>query len=148
MLIERRFYRDERGYFEKLSDGIQPIMQVNYSVTKKKGTVRGMHYQDGETKVVTCVQGKVFDVDVNLMDYSYEPVVLSEDGRHQNIIYPGHAHGFQALTDDAILIYLHTKPYDPLNEKGLHPLDEKIGIEWPLRVICLSERDKSFRRIP
>lgn len=148
LVLERICFKDDRGMFCKLPMLEKPILQVNHSVTKLKGTVRGLHYQNlpfAESKIITCLHGSVFDVAVNLKDLSWSSVVLSEDNQKVVVIPEGYAHGFQALEDDSELLYLHTNLYNKEVEGGLHVLNEKIGIKWPLPVINLSERDRGFK---
>ena len=72
---------------------------------------------------------------------------LSPDNLTALLIPPGFAHGFQALTDDAELLYLHSAAYAPGHEAGLHPQDPALGLDWPLQVLHLSDRDRSHPRV-
>jgi len=157
-LMQRKTRNDERGFFsrfycaEELSevefDG--PISQINHTLTKVKGTVRGMHYQKppySEIKIVSCIKGKVFDVAVDLRKGSptflhWHAEVLSAENLKSLLIPKGFAHGFQALTDECELIYLHSHPYVKESEGGLSANDTKLGIVWPLVINELSERDR------
>jgi len=157
-LMQRKTRNDERGFFsrfyctEELSevefDG--PISQINHTLTKVKGTVRGMHYQKppySEIKIVSCIKGKVFDVAVDLRKGSptflhWHAEVLSAENLKSLLIPKGFAHGFQALTDECELIYLHSHPYVKESESGLNVNDAKLGISWPLAINDLSERDR------
>jgi dTDP-4-dehydrorhamnose 3,5-epimerase len=155
--------RDERGAFTRLfcAQALQgagvhrPIAQINHSVTRTRGTVRGLHYQTGaaaETKVIRCLRGSVWDVAVDLRPDSptylrWQAVTLRADEPALVVIPPGCAHGFQALTDDAELLYAHTAPYTPDAEGGVHIFDEHLAIAWPLAVTCQSARDQSLPRV-
>jgi len=156
-IIQRRLIGDNRGYLERLfcrddlADviGVRSIAQINHSFTEKIGTIRGLHYQhppSAEMKLVSCVKGQVFDVAVDLRQGSptflqWHAEVLSEDNFKTLAIPEGFAHGFQTMTDDCELIYLHTAPYVPADEAGLNVLDPALSIEWPLPVTDISERD-------
>lgn len=157
--IKRFLFTDTRGSFTRLSDleslrrlGWQgEVMQINHSVTQKAGTVRGMHYQNppyAEYKLVNCIRGSVFDVVVDLREGSSTflrsiAVKLSPDNCTALMIPPGCAHGFQSLEDDTELLYAHSMPFIASSEAGLNPLDTTLGIQWPLPVINVSDKDKN-----
>ena len=157
ILIERQSIADERGFFSRLFcmqelPGFgERISQINHTMTKVKGAVRGMHFQrspDDETKFVSCLRGAIFDVAVDLRPGSstylrWHGEILSEDNRRSLLIPAGFAHGFQTLTEDCELIYLHDKPHAPSAEDGLNPLDPKLAIEWPLPITQMSDRDRN-----
>ena len=158
-LIERSPLLDERGFFTRLwckeeLRGIgwtEPICQINYSYTKNKGAVRGMHFQkppQAEMKFISCLRGEVFDVVVDLRRDS--PTFLKWHGevlspkKNQSLLVPkGFAHGFQALSQDVELLYLHTAAYSPLHESGFLADDPILGIKWPLAIVERSPRDES-----
>lgn len=129
----------------------KPIDQINHSITRGKGSVRGLHFQyppHAETKIVSCLRGKVFDVAVDLRAGSptflrWHGVELSPEGCNAFFIPEGFAHGFQALEDDSELLYLHTEAYDQAAEGALNAEDPKLGISWPLAVTGLSDRDRA-----
>ena len=155
--VERQRLGDERGFFARLfcADELRvagwcdPIVQVNHTMTARKGTVRGMHFQQpphAEIKLVSCIRGEVFDVAVDLrrssptfLQWHAEP--LSADNNRALLIPQGFAHGFQALSDDAELIYCHSAAYDAASEGGLNPRDQKLAIGWPLPIADMSARD-------
>lgn len=157
--IRRKPITDERGFFERLfcadelkGAGLEkPIAQINRSLTKKRGAVRGMHYQrppHAETKIVSCLKGEIFDVAVDIRAGSptflqWHGEVLSADNATTLLIPEGFAHGFQTLSEECELLYLHTAPYTPHAEGALHPLDPELDIKWPLNVAHLSQRDAS-----
>lgn len=161
-LIERKSLSDQRGFFERLfcirelesMMNDRSIVQINHTFTAKRGVVRGLHFQHpphAEMKIVTCLQGEIFDVAVDLREGSsflqWHAELLSAGNFRTLVIPEGFAHGFQALTDDCELIYLHTARYDPKEEGGLSPLDPRLAIEWPLAISELSDRDKSHPMI-
>ncbi|MBU3738548.1 MAG: dTDP-4-dehydrorhamnose 3,5-epimerase [Rhodoferax sp.] len=156
-VIERQSLQDERGTLTRLfcqqtlaSVGwTGSIAQVNHTCTRHRGTVRGLHYQrppHAEIKLVSCLRGEVWDVAVDLRPAS--PTFLRwhaqrlSAGNGQALLIPqGFAHGFQALSDDAELLYCHSEAYAPAAEAGLHPQDARLAIDWPLPVAGLSPRD-------
>ncbi|MDE2615502.1 MAG: dTDP-4-dehydrorhamnose 3,5-epimerase family protein [Burkholderiales bacterium] len=158
--IQRRLYGDERGVFARLFCSQElapagwggPIAQINHSLTRTRGTVRGLHYQrapHAESKLVSCVRGAVWDVAVDLRAGS--PTFLRWHGELLNategtalLIPAGFAHGFQLLSDEAELVYCHSAAYAPQAEAGLHVRDVRLGINWPLPVQGLSARDAGF----
>ena len=151
---------DERGFLSRVFCQEEffaigwktPIAQINYTNTGTKGTVRGMHYQLSpmeEIKVVSCIKGEIFDVALDLRPNSktylkWESRILSETNWQSFCIPQGVAHGFQTLSDSCEILYLHSKSYSPENEAGINPLDALIGINWPLEISSLSERDKNL----
>ncbi|ACM35448.1 MULTISPECIES: dTDP-4-dehydrorhamnose 3,5-epimerase family protein [Rhizobium/Agrobacterium group] len=158
-LLTRSRFGDERGFLSRLFCGEElaafgwpgPVLQVNETGTVQKGTVRGLHFQHapfGEWKLVTCVEGTILDVALDLRKGSssflqHVCVELSGDNCRSLLIPPGFAHGFQALSDTVRMIYTHSAPYRAEAEGGLHPQDARIGITWPLPVERLSARDQS-----
>lgn len=162
-VITRTKISEERGFFSRLfceeelsSIGWQgALAQMNETMTSNKGTVRGLHFQrepSSEIKLVSCIQGQIFDVAVDLRMSSptylqYFSVELSEENNKAMLIPKGCAHGFQALTDNVRMIYCHSAAYDSDLEGGVHISDSKIGIDWPLSPINLSERDADLPNI-
>ncbi len=151
---------DERGRFVRvfcaqefaaLRAGLR-FVQVNLARTTQRGTVRGMHFQSGpaaDAKLVRCVHGAVYDVAVDLRRGSptflrWVAVELSADAENAVFVPEGFAHGFQARSDGAELLYLHTAAYAPEFEAGVRYDDPRLGIEWPLSVGAVSARDRSF----
>lgn len=127
----------------------EEIVQVNHSVTRTKGTVRGLHFQlqpASETKIIRCIQGAAYDVAVDIRSHSptflqWYGIELSRENAQIIYIPKGFAHGFQALTDNTELLYHHTAFYDEAHERGLRHDDPRLSIDWPLQVISVSERD-------
>lgn len=157
-IIRRCPKGDNRGSFSRLFCAEEfrqlglskPIVQVNHSITCKKGTVRGLHFQyasHAETKIVSCLKGKVFDVAVDIRQGSstflcWHGEVLSAEN-HQSLLIPeGFAHGFQTLEEDSELLYFHTDYYNPAAEGAINVADPRLGISWPLTITELSDRDK------
>ena len=157
-IIETEFFQDKRGKFGRLFcqnelreiNHYKPIEQVNYSFTLKKGMIRGIHFQHppkAEVKLIRCLHGTIFDVMVDLRRNSptflqWCGEILSQENKKMVYIPEGFAHGFQALEDNCEMLYLHTEFYSPSHDGGLRYDDPRIGIEWPLEVTEVSERDK------
>ena len=162
--VSRVEHKDTRGSFSRLFDQDELFLlgwpfrteQVNFSSTALEGTIRGMHAQHGSTpeyKLVTCVRGAVWDVCVDLRKKSptflrWQAVELSETNALSLLIPPGVAHGFQALSDGAELVYCHSAPYDPDSEIGVSPFDPLLAISWPLDVRLISDRDRKHPLLP
>lgn len=155
-LIQRQKLEDSRGFFsrffcaEELSPaGFGPIAQINHTLTHRRGSVRGLHFQyppHVEDKLVSCLHGAIFDVAVDLRYGSdtllqWHAEILTADNGRSLLIPKGFAHGFQTLSDDTELLYLHSVPYVASAEGGLNPQDPTIGIQWPLEFADISERD-------
>ena len=158
-IIKRKPIADNRGFltrffcaqeFEKI--GLtKPIVQINHTYTKTKGTVRGMHFQYAphtETKIVSCIRGEIMDVVVDIRKNSptflkWFSILLSEENQTSLYIPDGFAHGFQSLTDNCELFYLHTEMYKASSEGALNVNDPKIGIKWMLPITEQSERARN-----
>ena len=154
---------DSRGYLERMfcvdelqdSFGARRVVQINHTLTQTRGTVRGMHFQfapHAEMKFVSCLRGSVFDVAVDLRKGSptflqWHAELISADNHKTLAIPEGFAHGFQTLTDDCEMLYLHTSPYAPGAEAGLNPKDVRLAIEWPLPIAEISPRDAAHALI-
>jgi dTDP-4-dehydrorhamnose 3,5-epimerase len=114
------------------------LAQANASVSCA-GTLRGVHFAQlppSQAKWVTCLQGAVLDVVVDIRvgspTYgSWEAVQLDDEKRRAVYLSEGLGHAFMALEDDSVVTYLCSAPYAPGREHGVHPLDPAIGIEWP-----------------
>lgn len=144
--------RFERVYCEKAMASLHPrlrVAQANLSTTLGKGSLRGLHYQAApalEAKLVRCLQGKVFDVAVDLRAGSptflkWHAVELSGGGPYALFIPEGFAHGFQVLSDEAQLLYFHTAAWSAGCEGGLRHDDPSLSIQWPLPAAAISDRD-------
>jgi dTDP-4-dehydrorhamnose 3,5-epimerase len=161
-LLTRNNYSDLRGAFYKIFSSNHlvdawnfPIKQINLSQTIKKGTVRGMHLQlppETEAKIVTCLKGAIFDVAIDLRKDSktflqWHAEELSEDNLSSLLIPAGFAHGFQTLSDDVEMLYIHSHQYVKDKEFGIHHLDETLKINWPLQITVCSDKDKTLPRL-
>jgi dTDP-4-dehydrorhamnose 3,5-epimerase len=163
LVLTRQTSGDARGYFSRLFCAQElaalgwadAVAQMNHTHTSNRGTVRGLHFQhppSAEDKLVTCINGEVFDVAVDLRHNSptflqWHAEVLSGNNHRSMLIPKGFAHGFQTLSDRCDLIYAHSSPYRKLAEGGLAPLDPRLSIAWPLPVQHLSDRDAGHPRI-
>lgn len=155
--VARQRLGDARGFLSRLfcadelatAGWIWPVAQINHSCTAQVGTVRGMHYQHpphAEAKLVTCLRGRVWDVAVDLRTGSptflqWCAQELSADNHAALLIPPGCAHGFQTLSEDVELLYVHSTPYALSADAGLNPQDPRLGIRWPLPVGTISDKD-------
>jgi dTDP-4-dehydrorhamnose 3,5-epimerase len=162
-LMEPEPIRDERGHFARTfcervfaERGLTTtFVQHSRSVTARKGTLRGMHYQlapHSEVKLVGCVAGAIWDVIVDLRPGSrtyrkWEAFELSADNGRQLYIPVGFAHGFQALTDNATVNYLISAFYEAAASTGVPYDDPTLAIAWPLPVTEISERDRSWKAL-
>jgi len=158
-IVEPTGFSDDRGWFGRIycKNEFREIghdkewVQMNHSSTKKTGSIRGMHFQNHpfrEIKMVKCVSGAVFDVIIDIRKNSstflkWFGQELSADNRKMLYIPEGFAHGFQTLTDDSDLIYLHSEFYVPNAEAGIRYNDPKLNIDWPLIPSVISDRDSS-----
>lgn len=156
-LFEPTPHRDERGFFSRTFDvevarsvGIDAAGFAQDSLSRSaKGVVRGMHLRAGmgETKLVRCSSGRVFDVVVDLRPGSstYRNIAYFElSGDTQVTLYvpAGCAHGFQALTEPADVSYRIDRPHDPSEDIAIAFDDPDLSIPWPLPPALLSERDR------
>ncbi len=151
---------DERGYFarawcqrEFASNGLTTQwVQSNLSGNKRKGTLRGLHYQIApheEVKLVRCIAGSIFDVLVDLRPDSptylrHVAVELSAYNRRAVYIPKGIAHGFQTLEDDTEVLYLMSEFYAPECARGVRWDDPLFKISWPTDSRTISARDASY----
>jgi len=160
-IIESPLIEDLRGSFsrlfcnhsigEKIFESTK-IEQINLSITNEAGTIRGLHYQIApqmECKVIRCLQGKVFDVAVDLRQnseslFKWYGIELTPENNRAIIIPEGCAHGFQSMQNNSSLLYLHTAAYSPPLERGIRFDDPLISITWPLKPKNLSDRDLGF----
>ena len=158
--VRRQIHADTRGSFARLfcADELAavgwtgPVAQVNHSVNTARGTVRGLHYQLApwaEMKLVSCVRGRVWDVAVDLRRDSptflhWFAQELSAQSGGALLVPQGCAHGYQALSDDAEIVYCHSMPFAPQAQAGVHPSDQRLAIDWPLPVQGLSQRDAEW----
>jgi dTDP-4-dehydrorhamnose 3,5-epimerase len=156
-LVDLEPYQDDRGWFARFycKNEFRQIghdmewVQLNHSVTYKKGSIRGMHFQVTpyrEIKMVRCIAGSVFDVVIDIRQGSdtflkWSGTELSAQNKRMLYIPEGFAHGFQCLSDNCELIYHHSEYYTPGAEGGIRYDDPSIGIQWPVAITELSPRD-------
>lgn len=154
---------DNRGSFSRLfcekefeEIGLKKkIVQINNSFNKQKGAVRGLHYQKppfSEIKIIKCIKGSVMDFIVDIRKNSntllqWTSVELSSNNNKMIYIPEGFAHGFQTLEDNTELLYFHTEFYNKESEGALNIFDNKIGINLPIEVSEISEKDKMHELI-
>ena len=160
-VVQRKVIEDHRGFlsrfycveeFAEAGFGFS-IAQINHTLTSKKGAVRGLHFQyppHTEAKLVSCLKGEIFDVAVDLRCDSptflqWHGEVLSAKNRKSLLIPEGYAHGFQTLSENCELIYLHTCAYHPESEGALNVADPRLDIVWPLPVSEISDRDRNHK---
>ncbi len=159
-VIELEKVEDERGFFARTfcqkefdAHGLNPrVAQCNFTYTRKKGTLRGMHYQaspHAEAKLVRCIRGAIFDVIIDLRRDSpsfrqWTAVELTAENGKLLYVPEGFAHGFQTLEDDTEVFYQMSDFYDPECARGVRWDDPALGIAWPLPDPILSERDKNL----
>jgi dTDP-4-dehydrorhamnose 3,5-epimerase len=152
--------RDDRGFFartfcvrEFASHGIETnFPEHSVSLSTRKGTLRGMHYQQlphGEVKVVRCLRGTIWDVIIDIRPASptyrrWQGLELSSANGRQLYVPKGFAHGFQALVDEVEVNYLISEPYIPEAARGIRYNDSAFGIVWPLPIVAISPRDMSW----
>jgi dTDP-4-dehydrorhamnose 3,5-epimerase len=165
-LIEPDKKEDERGFFSRYfcekefsKKGLNTKwVQINNSLSKKVGILRGLHFQTSpheEVKLVRCIKGIIWDVVVDLRKGSktygeWFGAELSDENRITMYVPEGFAHGFISLTANAEIIYLVSKSYAPQAERVLNWNDPDIKIDWPLSPSLLSEKDNkglSFKEI-
>jgi len=160
LVIEPERLEDERGFFartwcreELAARGlVGTIAQCSLSFNRRKGTLRGMHYQAApheETKIVRCTMGAVYDVIVDLRPDSpthrrWAAVELSAENHRQLYVPAGFAHGFQTLVDNAEVFYQISEFYHPESARGVRWDDPALGIRWPIGEMTISARDRSF----
>jgi len=159
--IECSPHRDDRGWFTryycedelKEISGDLKIVQINSSFTKLAGTVRGLHFQKApyeEDKIVRCIAGKIYDVILDNRENSdtygqWHAVTLDSEKMNMVFIPKGFAHGFQTLSSNCQVLYLHTQKHHPEAECGFYYKSPNLDIPWPLEVKDLSERDKKLK---
>jgi dTDP-4-dehydrorhamnose 3,5-epimerase len=159
-VIEAERHEDERGFFARIwcarefaQHGLTaPPVQASVSFNRKKGTLRGLHYQAApsrEAKLVRCTGGAIYDVIVDLRPKSqtrlqYMGVVLSSENRSSLYIPPGFAHGFQTLSDNTEVAYMMTDFYAPELARGVRWDDPAFGIEWPPGERTIAQRDRDY----
>ncbi|WP_428324992.1 dTDP-4-dehydrorhamnose 3,5-epimerase [Nitrosopumilus sp.] len=159
-LIELEKIEDQRGFFSRTFDKHEfqkndlesDFVQCSISYNHTKGTLRGMHFQlppYDETKIVSCINGKIFDVVVDLRKDSstfklWESNELSSDNFSMLYVPSGVAHGFQTLEDNSTLYYQMSQYFNPKYYSGIKYDDPSFNIDWPLPISYISDNDKNW----
>ena len=159
-LVELDPRGDERGFFARLfcseefiSHGLEgSFVQVNTSLSREQGTLRGLHYQlapAAETKLVRCMRGAVYDVLLDLRPGSssfggWFAETLTAENRTMTYVPRGFAHGFLSLEPDTEVIYFVSHPYSPVHERGIRWDDPRFAIEWPIDPRVISAKDRAY----
>jgi dTDP-4-dehydrorhamnose 3,5-epimerase len=158
-IIDLEKKEDERGFFARafckkeyseinLSNN---ICQINNSLSKMRGTLRGMHFQvapKSEDKIVRCIKGAVYDVIIDLRPNSgtfckWFGVELNEENRRTLFVPKGFAHGNISLLENSELLYLVTEYYSSEHERGIRWNDPFFNIRWPIMPIEISDKDNN-----
>lgn len=148
--IKIKFFKDYRGEFLKFLSFKQKklilknkLSEVNISINKNKGTIRGMHYQTKfkEKKLVLCLKGEIVDYCINVKSGKVHRFKLNDKCREFLVVPEGFAHGFQAIKNDTVLLYIHSNKYSPSNEKTINPFDPKYKLRWPIKKYIISKKD-------
>jgi dTDP-4-dehydrorhamnose 3,5-epimerase len=159
-VVEPERHEDERGFFARTWDvgdferhGLNPrVVQCNISYNRRRGTLRGLHYQAApheEAKLVRCTAGAIFDVAVDLRSDSpsfrrWWGVELTAENRLALYIPEGCAHGFLTLADDSEVHYQMSEFYAPESALGVRWDDPAFGIDWPAEVAVMNDRDRGY----
>jgi dTDP-4-dehydrorhamnose 3,5-epimerase len=163
LILENEVFEDNRGAFGRLFNAdifgvneTKNIKQVNHSFTLKKETFRGFHYQKppfAETKIIKCIKGSVYDIYIDVRENSptflkYEIIELNETDKKTLLLPEGVAHGFQSITDNVEMLYLHTQFYNPEYEGAINFAEPLINLNLPLDIKVISEKDKNIKFLP
>ena len=159
-VIDLEKIEDERGFFarawcqrELRDHGLESrIAQCNMSFNKRKGTLRGMHFQrppHEEVKLIRCIRGALYDVIIDLRPESaankrWIGVELTAENRRMLYVPRGFAHGFQTLEEDTETFYMVSEFYTPGAESGVRWDDPSFGIDWPLPPSEISDKDQQW----
>lgn len=159
-IIELEKKEDKRGFFarawcqeafERMGLNVN-MAQCNISFNKKRGTLRGMHYQAapyGEAKLVRCTRGAIHDIILDLRPQSssfgkYVAVHLSAENHKMVYLPEGCAHGFQTLEDDTEVFYQMSRRYEPEYSRGARWNDPAFAISWPIENPIILDRDSAY----
>jgi dTDP-4-dehydrorhamnose 3,5-epimerase len=159
LIIEPDYFEDYRGYYSESyskrtfieNDIFLEFKQDNHSYSAKKGTIRGIHFQNNpmaQAKLVRCINGKVIDYSVDLRKGSptYKEWVcleLSKENRKQVLIPAGFGHAFETLEDDTEILYKVDEYYDKDLDRSVRWDDSEIDISWHTKNPILSKKDLS-----
>lgn len=158
--VRPQIIADSRGHFANLFDlaavrRVDPeftVVRMNRSLSKVKGTIRGLHFQrspKAEDKLVQCLQGAIYDVCVDMRPGSptylqWVGAELSADNQELFLVPKGCAHGIQTLRENCLVEYLVSEDYSPAHEGGVRWDDPALGIPWPLSCALISEKDAAW----
>jgi dTDP-4-dehydrorhamnose 3,5-epimerase len=159
-LIDLEPVSDERGFFarsfcrrEFAARRLNPeLAQCNISLNRRRGTLRGMHWQVAphqEAKLVRCTQGAIYDVIIDLRQGSptfatHFASTLTAIDRRMLYVPEGFAHGFLTLEDDTEVFYQMSEFFAPDSARGVRYDDPAFGIRWPMEILVVSDRDRSY----
>ncbi|MDZ7751187.1 MAG: dTDP-4-dehydrorhamnose 3,5-epimerase [Gammaproteobacteria bacterium] len=162
-VVEAEATADDRGAFfriwcydELIATGLDAALaQCSISTNRRRGTLRGMHYQAApheEVKLVRCIRGRIFDVIVDLRPDSpthrqWLGLELSAENRSALYVPAGCSHGFQTLEDDSEVLYHISRSYAPDHQRGHHYDDRKLKIAWPMTPTVVSEKDRALLQL-
>lgn len=163
-VIEPERLEDDRGFFARIwsptaldAKGLNPrIAHMSVSFNKRKGTLRGMHYQIepmAEAKIVRCTLGAIHDVALDLRRDSPTflrsvACELTANNRCMLYIAEGLAHGFQTLRDETEVLYAISQEYSPQHSRGVRWNDPAFAIAWPDDIRTMNDRDRSYPDFP
>lgn len=151
---------DSRGYFSRIyclkefkKKLNKKIVQINLVKTKKKGTIRGFHYQNNkysEDKILVLLEGSIYDVFINMNKKSKDYLKVFKkkitSKKNEIILIPrGYANAYQVLENNTKILYFTTNYYNPNQEKQFNPLSNFFKIKWPIKEIILSNKDKNSK---
>ena len=158
-------FSDSRGYFRSwYTDTSMHSLGINFKTMQsnisksKKGVVRGIHFSDTsyeQSKIITCIQGSIADVAVDLRRGSesfgkHSKIVLSAEAGNSAFISHGLGHAFEALSEEATIVYLLSSEWNPALEYEICPLDADLNIHWSTEDPIISEKDRqaqTFREL-
>ncbi len=159
-VVEPERYEDDRGFFARTWDASEfsdrglngAFAQASISYNRRRGTLRGMHYQASpheETKLVRCTAGAIFDVAIDLRSSSptflaWTGVELSAESRAALYVPEGCAHGFLTLSDEVEISYQISVPHEPSAARGVRFDDPAFGILWPEEIVVINDRDRTY----
>lgn len=159
MIVELEKREDARGYFSRAwcereftQHGLPRFVQTNMSMSRQKGTIRGLHYQlapHGEAKYMRCIRGAIFDVVLDIRPGSptfkqWVGIELTAENRKAVFVPEGLPHAYQALTDNAEVMYSSSCVFTPDAERGVRWNDPAFKIDWPIKQVIVSNKDSNW----